>query len=677
MDRRFYEQELKNLFGIERFYDEQWEAISRILNGERILMIQRTGFGKSLCYQFPACIFKGLTVVFSPLIALMRDQVKSLRKKGIPAAFINSEQSPEENEAVIRDAINGNLKILYIAPERQENAEWIAASQQIDLSMIVIDEAHTISTWGHDFRPAFQRIINLVKRLPEYLPILATTATATKRVQADIEQQIGGKLTTLRGSLVRDNFHLYVIRVNSEDEKLIWLEQNMHSLPGSGLIYTGTRTDVEVYAKWLRFNGVSATEYHAGYDPETRMDIEKGLMENKWKCVVSTNALGMGIDKPDIRFIIHTQIPQSPIHYYQEIGRAGRDGKPSVIILFYNQSTSKNDGIADDYRLPKAFIDGSRPRIEIYDRVIEMLKREPLGERELIKASNLKQNQVRIIKADLIEQGIIKEVTYGKSKKYEYQFNAPALDSSKFDELRRIKLKELDSMVAYVYTSIPRMQYLCSFLDNKEGDFTNCDNSNLSPLKSSPTSNDRYKLQQFRESCFPLLEVETNRSNLRNGVAASFYGVSAVGTAIHRCKYETREDFPEFLLRLTLKAFYHNFKATDFDLVLFVPPTQSGDLVKNFASKFAQVLKLPLSFQLLKKRETNEQKVFQNGYNKQENVKGAFEIDSSEVRNKRVILIDDIFDSGATVKEIGRMLTQKGAAEIVPIVIAKTVGGLL
>lgn len=677
MDRKLYEQQLKKIFGIEHFYDEQWEAIRRLLKGERILMIQRTGFGKSLCYQFPACFFNGLTVIFSPLIALMRDQVKSLRKKGISAAFINSEQSPEENEEVIRQAISGRLKILYIAPERQENAEWIAASQKLKLSMIVIDEAHTISTWGHDFRPAFKRIINLVKRLPMNLPILATTATATKRVQTDIEQQIGGRLTTLRGSLVRENFHLYVIRVNSEDEKLIWLAQNLNNLHGSGLIYTGTRIDAELYANWLRFNGITATEYHAGYDPETRMNIENGLMGNRWKCVVSTNALGMGIDKPDIRFIIHTQIPQSPIHYYQEIGRAGRDGKPSIIILFYNQSTSSNDGIADDYRLPKAFIDNARPKIEIYDRVIENLKREPLGEREIIKAANLKQNQVRIIKADLIEQGIIKEVLYGKSKKYEYQYNAPTLDSSKFEELRRIKIQELDSMVGYVFTSMPRMQYLCSFLDNNEGYFHNCDNTNLTALKSTPSSNDKYKLQQFRETFFPILDVETTRSNLRNGVAASFYGVSAVGTALHRCKYETREDFPEFLLRLTLKAFYKNFKAKDFNLVLFVPPTHSGDLVKNFAIKFAKALNLPISTNLSKIRETKEQKIFQNGYNKRENVMGAFDINASEVRNKRIILIDDIFDSGATVKEIGSILTNKGATDIVPIVIAKTIGGTI
>lgn len=675
MNRAICERKLKSIFGINHFYDEQWEAVSRILKGERILMIQRTGFGKSLCYQFPATQFDGLTVIFSPLIALMRDQVKGLREKGISAAFINSEQTPEENQRVIQKAIDGELKILYIAPERQENTEWIEASQKLKLSMIVIDEAHTISAWGHDFRPAFRRIINLVKKLPEKLPVLATTATATKRVQYDIEQQIGGTLTTIRGSLVRGNFRLFVLIVNSEEEKLLWLAQHVNELQGTGLIYTGTRVNAELYASWLRFCGIKAVEYHAGYDPITRMDIEKGLMQNKWKCVVSTNALGMGIDKPDIRFVIHTQIPQSPIHYYQEIGRAGRDGKPTTILLFYNQSKNGNDGLAEDYRLPRSFIDGGRPNTEVYERVIDKLKQEPLGEREIIKVSNLKQTQVRIIKADLIEQGIIKEVMYGKSKKYEYQYNAPALDTSKFEELRQAKLSELDSMVEYVYTSMPRMRYLCQFLDNDEGVFQNCDNTNLVRLESKPTNELTSKLDEFRETFFPLLEVETSKTNLQNGYAASYYGVSAVGTALHNCKYEGGGDFPEFLLRLTLKCFYRNFKTKDFDLILFVPPTRSGNLVENFAIKFAKALGLPMSFCLIKTRETQEQKIFQNNYNKRDNVAGAFGIDTLEVKGKRILLLDDIFDSGATIKEIGGMLTRNGASKIVPIVIAKTIGG--
>ena len=676
MNRQEHELRLKRRFGIGHFYDEQWEAVQRILNGERILMIQRTGFGKSLCYQYPATQFTGMTVIFSPLIALMRDQVKSLNQKGVSAKFINSEQTPEENSQTIQEALEGKVKILYIAPERQENQEWIEATRKMNLSMVVIDEAHTISVWGHDFRPAFRRIINLVKLLPQHLPVLATTATATKRVQRDIENQIGGNLTTIRGNLCRPNFGLYVIRVHTEDEKMIWLAQNLNQIDGTGLVYTGTRVNTEIYAKWLKYTGINAIDYNAGLDGDTRKEVENALMANKYKCIVSTNALGMGIDKSDIRFVIHTQMPASPIHYYQEIGRAGRDGKPTTIILFYNESTD-NDGIEEDYKLPKSFIEGGRPDMKYYLRVIEKLKEEPLGERNLMKSCNLKQTQIRVIKADLIDQGIIKEVSYGKNKLYEYQYGAKPLDTKPFADLRNAKLKDLEAMRDYVYTTKPRMQYLCDFLDNESDEpYSNCDNTNLKPLRIVVTTPWREKMSEFRETYFPVLEVESRNSKIVNGVAASYYGVSNVGNALHRSKYENGGDFPDFLLRLTLKAFRKAFGNQRFDLVLYVPPTHSGDLVKNFAVKFASVIKVPISHKLLKTRDTQEQKVFQNGYSKKDNVADAFDYSfPSEILGKRIILMDDIFDSGATIKEIGKMLTHYGAEMIAPITIAKTVGG--
>ena len=739
MTRSEAEIKLKRIFGLNHFYDEQWRSIERILRGERILMIERTGFGKSLCYQFPATQFDGITVVFSPLIALMRDQVRSLCERGISAAYINSEQSYEENQNSIQRALNGEIKILYIAPERQENEEWVEATRQLKLSMVVVDEAHTISTWGHDFRPSFRRIINLVQLLPQSLPVLATTATATKKVQYDIEQQIGGRLTTIRGNLIRPNFQLQVVKVQSEDEKMIWLAENLNAINGTGLIYTGTRIDTEVYANWLRFVGINATDYNAGFDADTRKSIEQDLMQNKWKCIVSTNALGMGIDKSDIRFVIHTQMPASPIHYYQEIGRAGRDGKPTRIILFYNEKKENGNDVATDSLLPLSFVEGSRPTTNKYQKVISLLQEEPLSEREVLKKANLKTNQLRVIKADLIDQGIIKEVLYGKIKKYEYQYNAPALNTDSFEALRDAKLKDLHAMEEYIYTDMPRMKYLCSFLDSDETvEYSNCDNTNLERITVSVTPEWMTKLEDFRETYFPCLELSSwtirkggfrlryiapgkvqvektvkndmgevierpiieysnninlleynqeereiieehlgKASRLVDGYAASYYGVSNVGAAIHRSKYENGGDFPDFLLKKTLSVFGKKFRGIHFDLVLYLPPTNSGDLVKNFATKFARVIGVPISHELIKVRITQEQKMFQNSYSKQENVCGAFDIDEDIVKDKYIVLLDDIYDSGSTLKEVGKLLTQKGAKCIVPIVIAKTVGGTL
>lgn len=668
MTRQEAETILEKTFKLPKFYDEQWIAIEKILKGEKVLLIEKTGFGKSLCFQFPATIFKGTTVVFSPLIALMRDQVKKLTELGIPAKCINSEQTPEENLQIISEAKQGKIKILYIAPERQENNEWIEATRQINLSMVVVDEAHCISVWGHDFRPAFRRIIEIVKLLPKGVPVLATTATATKRVEHDIAQQIGSDISVIRGNLMRDNFKLYVIKVSSEDEKMIWLGENLKNLPGSGIIYTGTRVNTEIYSNWLEYLKIPSTSYNAGLDADSRIAIENDFMQNRWKCIVSTNAFGMGIDKPDVRFIIHTQIPQSPIHYYQEIGRAGRDGQTSYIILFYNP---------EDRKLPEAFIEGGRPAIKKYERVINAVKYELLGEKELMKRTNLKQNQIRVIKADLLEQGIIREVMIGKSKKYEFIPNSKPLNTNAFEELRKAKLKDLEVMIAYVETNESRMKFLCDYLgDNSNQTFNNCDNTGEKKFTVSVTPEWKEKLQNFRENYFPELEVESKGSNIVNGVAASYYGVSNVGEALHRSKYEQGGEFPDFLLKLVLKAFRKKFGQEKFDLILYVPPTSSGDLVKNFAVKLSQILEIPISHNLMKARQTKEQKVFENTYLKAENINGAFTFTRpNDIKGKNILLIDDIFDSGATIKEIGKLLTNLGAKKIAPIVIAKTVGG--
>ena len=297
----------------------------------------------------------------------------------------------------------------------------------------------------------------------------------------------------------------------------------------------------------------------------------------------------------------------------------------------------------------------------------------------------------------------------------------------------------MHSMEQYIYTDIPRMKYLCSFLDSDEQtSYSNCDNTNLEKLHPSHSPALAAKLEEFRESYFPVLELASwtirkgdfrlcipypntirieqsvrdangvvigrpvkeyhssikmsdytceemdiikehllKGSRLVNGYAASYYGVSNIGAAIHRSKYEGGGDFPDFLLKKTLSVFGKKFHGCHFDLVMYLPPTKSGNLVKNFATKFAHVINVPISHNLIKVRKTEEQKIFQNSYSKQENVAGAFDVDEGVVKGKSIILLDDIFDSGATLKEVGRLLTQKGAKCIVPIVIAKTVGGTL
>lgn len=668
MTREQAEANLNLIFQLPSFYDEQWIAIERILKGERVLLIEKTGFGKSLCFQFPATIFPGVTIIFSPLIALMRDQVGKLKSLGIAAECINSEQTIEENRIILEQAKAGKVKILYIAPERQDNSEWFEATMELKISMLVIDEAHCISVWGHDFRPSYRRIINLVKLLPAHIPVLATTATATLKVQKDIEEQIGNNITTIRGNLLRKNLGLFVLDVKNEDEKMIWLGQNLPNFPGSGIIYTGTRYETEVYSNWFEYLNIPSIAYNAGLPKEERIEIEKGLMNNKWKCIISTNALGMGIDKPDIRFIIHTQFPQSPIHYYQEIGRAGRDGKHSFIILCYNPN---------DKDLPIKFIEQAKPAEKQYQKVIAAIKEEMLGERDLMRKTNLRQTPIRVIKADLIDQKIAREIIDGRAKLLEYIPNSPELDYTLFEQLKQAKLNDLDNMIRYAETKESRMKFLCNYLgDSLNTEFKNCDNTGLKKPKVNITDEWSNKLEKFKANTFPILECKLKKTNIINGVAGSYYGFSNIGATIHRCKYENGGEYPQQLVDLTVRAFYKQFRNEEFDLVLYVPPTKSGNLVKNFAEKVAEKLQLPLAHILSKSRHTKQQKILENVVLKSDNVKDAFVCEKRNlIKGRSILIIDDIFDSGATIKEIGRYLTELGAEKIAPLVIAKTIGG--
>ena len=355
---------LREHFGFDNFREGQRDVIESILAGKDVVVVMPTGSGKSLCYQLPAMILDGVTVVVSPLIALMKDQVDALRARGLPATFINSSIPEAEQHARIESLRRRQHKLVYVAPERFRSSRFTAALQAIPLSLFAVDEAHCISTWGHDFRPDYLRLKHVIRSLGN-IRTLALTATATPYVRSDIIQQLGLEHPqTFVSGFDRPNLRIEIVHIEKEKEKIARIKRLAESHDGSGIIYTSTRKAVEHVGRELKKVGLRVSTYHAGMTDAVRVRAQDDFMNGRTQMIVATNAFGMGIDKPDIRFVSHYQMPGSIEAYYQEIGRAGRDGLPSTCVLLFNYA----DKNTHDF-----FIEGSYPDLALVKSVYNAL----------------------------------------------------------------------------------------------------------------------------------------------------------------------------------------------------------------------------------------------------------------------------------------------------------------
>ncbi|MEQ9237352.1 RecQ family ATP-dependent DNA helicase [Coleofasciculus sp. E2-BRE-01] len=669
-----------------QFRDGQWEAIaSIILARSRLLVVQRTGWGKSIVYFLATRLLRnsgaGSTLLISPLLALMRNQIVAAKRININAATINS-SNPEEWEQINAQLQAGIIDILLISPERLANEDFrqtilLPISQRIGL--FVVDEAHCISDWGHDFRPDYRRIVRVLQALPQTIPALATTATANNRVVNDIITQLGVNLLVSRGTLTRKSLQLQTIKLPSPAARMAWLAEQLPNLPGSGIIYALTIKDTERVAHWLNQQGIHAQAYHAALTHEQRLTLEDQLINNQIKALVATTALGMGFDKPDLGFVIHYQRPGSVVHYYQQVGRAGRAVEQAYGILL----SGDEDQEITDYFIQTAF----PPETHVQD-VLNALEQaeDGLSVPQIEQHLNLSNGQIqKVLKLLSLESPA--PVTKQGSKWYATPvFYQP--DTEKIERLTQIRRQEQTRMFDYMNSRECLMTFLARELDDPQP--TPCGKCAVClgrPLLPETYSLDRVNqaIQYLRRSD-QIIEPRKQwaskalpsygfsgkiRDNLRAepGRALSLWGDAGWGELVKQGKYPNH-DFDDALVQGAFEMIQRWHPQPFPTWVTCVPSLHHPQLVPNFAQRLANQLQLPFQPIVQKVRQNQPQKQMGNSYQQAHNLDGVFEVNHWQGMKGAVFLIDDMVDSRWTFTVIAALLRRAGSGPVFPLALA-------
>lgn len=670
---------LQQRFGFDAFRPGQLLAIQRLLEEGNLLCLQPTGFGKSLLYQLPSLLLEGVTLVISPLLALMRDQIDHLNERfQIPAACINSDQSMEENDHVLQAAARGMVKILFVAPEQLDHLQRLDFLLSLPISLLVVDEAHCISTWGHDFRPSYRQIVQFVHQVwskNSQLRVLGLTATADKTTEEDIAKQLslpGRPLQVLRESMDRSNIALQVFRASSMAEKLELLFQLIEKVPGGGLVYCETRENTELVAQYLQHRQVHAAAYHAGIEALEKRKLQKQFIEDHFKVLCATNALGMGIDKPNIRFIIHFDVPGSITAYYQEVGRCGRDGLPSYGFLLFDLK---------DKKIQQHFIESSQPKREDFFKILSHISSAEnfLNLQAIKRDTGLHPTRVMVVVAELVEQGFIEKKLHQGKQVYVSLGKKQEPDLVRYEEQYRVKSRELHNILHYgEQNDHCRMKILRRAL----GDLTKetcgkCCVCTESKLLSNPglvalaTAESWLRVRMLEIAPMKLHKVSLGFS-LLDGKARlpSFVQFMQCRAQLSAKNMGMDKNLVQRITEiLTYLSKKHRIKGV-------IPiPSRTWGARDAFAEYCGKVLRAPVYFQALSWQvcPSSRQGELLNNEQRKENVAKKMGVTFPQKPTGSILLLDDYIGSGNTIKEAARALRKEGGFtnEIIPLTVAQ------
>lgn len=672
------EENFKLIYGPKAtFRDGQYDAIKSTLNNAKTLVVQKTGWGKSLVYFLSTKILrqqgKGITVVVSPLLVLMENQKEAADKFDLKSIALNSSVDEIYRNSIINDLKSNKYDLLFITPENLFKDDIRKALPNINISLFVIDEAHCISDWGHDFRLEYGKLYNVLRLLPPNVHILATTATANNRVVDDLKKQLGDNVYISRGPLTRESLSISIVQISNVAERYAWILKNINKLRGTGIIYCLTQKDCEHLASFLNAYGVKARSYYSRDEDEKNTEAINLFINNKIKVIVATIKLGMGFDKADIGFVIHYQMPSNIVAYYQQIGRAGRNISYANAILMHGN---------EDLDIINHFIDTAFPSKDECETIIDCLKNKSgltkyAITNEIAAEVNLRYERIRKTLDFLYnEDAIYKDGNkyYIKPEKYEY-------NKKHYNDVTAVRRKERDQMCALLSTKECLSKYIVNCLDDYSAvKCKKCSNCSPNTLFEKPSQDELDRaLKYINKLVIPILprkqwplktlsDIHGPLRPMMKGICLSQYNDVGYGKLVKKGKYED-SFFADELVKKSAELLKDIIKEHNITQLTCIVSKRSN-IVEDFTKRLSRALNITF-INTLEKRDASPQKKMENSYYQCINALNSFFVKRGKYSGN-VLLIDDIIDSRWTMTVCAHYLMQAGFNEVYPYALANS-----